>query len=275
MTNRAARLAEAIARDFYGEQGLDFPESVRTDVPRKWEETKEYALVQELRESDVDNRTLRLFLTFVAAMSRDRAFGDLLDAAATLLKREPKLFEPAEAARMPLATLRDRLQTSKVSRKHDPDSKAWRTIARSLTEPGPVAVTISDGKGDASRLLREMDSLAKGEVRFPLLRGEKTAPLWLGWLAALGCTELKNLDRVPIAVDTHIRRVSKGLGVVDAHDARDSVVDPAIRAAWLDGVEEAEVRGPAGAAGTCAALNSPLWLLGKHGWKRYKRRAHR
>ena len=270
MTDRAARLAERITADFYEGQGL----RLSGQPPRKWEESEEVRVVEQLREWGADDRKVRLFLTFVAAMSRDRDFKQLLCSAAGLYESSPGTYEPAEAVRMPLDMLRDRLRESKVSRKHRPDSEAWSVIARSLMQPGPTATVINEGNGDAKRLLRELDSLAAGRPRYPLLKGEKSGPLWLGWLAALGSAHLENLDRVPVAVDTHVRKVSKALRVVDAdEEVKDRVVDPAIRAAWLDAVDEVAVVGPKGIAGTCAALNSPLWLLGKHGWDCYEHQA--
>ena len=266
MTDRAARLAEAVTSDFYGGQGLRLP----GQPARKWEASREVSVVEELQSLGADGRQVRLFLTFVAAMSRDRDFEQLLDAAVGLYKAHRELYEPGEVADMLPDRLRDCLREFRVSRKHRPDSDAWSAIARSRTQLGPVTTAINDGKGDAKRLLRELDALVDGSSRYPLLRGDKSAPLWLGWLAALGSAELKDLALAPVAVDTHVRKVSRGLRVVDAGEARDPVVDRAIRAAWLIAVETAEVEGPAGAAGTCAALNSPLWLLGKHGWHCYE-----
>lgn len=269
MPHHAARLAEAIAADFYGD-GLKLPDTeLARGAPRKWEDTPEYTKVERLRESGADDRTVRLFLTFVAAMSRDREFAQLLDAALDLFRSAPELYEPSKAAAMPCDVLQDQLRVFRVSRKHGPDSEAWATIASSLTEPGPVTSVIDDGKGDAARLLWELDSLKRdsqgnGKHRFPLLRGDKSGPLWLGWLATLGCADLQRMDRVPVAVDTHIRKVSRKLGVVDAGTARPAVADPAVRAAWLAAVDGVAIAGPGDAAGTCAALNSPLWILGKY-----------
>ena len=263
MAERAARLAETIARVFYGGQGLKLP----GQQPRRWEESREVTVVEELRDRGAGDRGIRLFLTFVAAMSRDRDFKQLLDAALALFQPDPELYEPAEVTQVHPEAIRDRLREAKVSRKHGPDSDAWCAIARSLTQPGPMATAINEGEGDAKRLLWELDALADGRPRYPLLKGDKSGPLWLGWLAALGSADLDSLDFVPVAVDTHIRKVSKALRVVDAdEETKDRIVDPAIRAAWLAAVEGTEVEGPAGAVGTCAALNAPLWLLGKHGW---------
>lgn len=267
MPHHAARLAEVIASDFYGGQGL----KLKGQPPRKWEESCEVRAVEELRDRGADDRQVRLFLTFVAAVSRDRDFKQLLDAAVDLFNTRRELYEPGEVAEMPLDALRNWLREARVSRKHRPDSDAWSAIASSLTQPGPIATAIHDGTGDARRLLWELDALADGDPRYPLLKGDKSGPLWLGWLVVLGSADLENLALVPVAVDTHVRRVSKALGVVDAGKARAPIVDRAIRAAWLAVVDEAELVGPVGAAGTCAALNSPLWLLGKHGWQCYKR----
>ena len=260
MSHHATRLAKAIAEDFYGGQGLKLPEQ----PPRKWKEMPEVRAVEELRECGADDRAVRLFLTFVAAMSRDRDFGQLLNAAVGLFRSERELYEPREAAEIHTDTLRDRLRESHVSRKHRPDAEAWATIANSLTQRNPVTAAINVGEGDALSLFWELDSLTGGSSRYPLLKGEKSGPLWLGWMAALGGARLQRLDLIPVAVDTHIRKASRAFGVGDLGYAKASTADPAIRAAWLKAVDGAAIAGPWGAAGTCAALNAPLWLLGKY-----------
>ena len=81
---------------------------------------------------------------------------------------------------------------------------------------------------------------------------------------ALGAARLQRLNLIPVAVDTHIRKVSRELCVAEIGDAGLPKAHAAIRTAWLKAVDGADVTGPPGMAGTCSALNAPLWALGKY-----------
>lgn len=64
--------------------------------------------------------------------------------------------------------------------------------------------------------------------------------------------------QVKVAVDVHVRRATKNLGVVAAENTGGK---RAIQAAWHAAVAAGNVQGPPGIAGTCAALDSrPLVL---------------
>ena len=268
MPDRAARLAETITRDFYddGGEGLRLPVSASASAPpRTWREMPEVKAVEEVTRL-ADSRGARLFLTFVSAMNRNRDFFDLLDVALRLFTAQPQLFEPSHAAALPLPELARALKDSDVSRKHDPDSKAWSAIAKSLTETGAVRAVIETGVGDAVDILRELGPRG----RFPLLRGPKIAPLWLGMLAAPGGARIANLRIAPVAVDVHVRRASEALGVCETRGWPSEIAREAVQRAWRDAVRTASVSGPAEAAGTCAALNAPLWTLGKFGCDAYQ-----
>lgn len=268
--SRVARLAELIASDFYGERGLQFADTnVARDAPTRWQEMPEVRAVRNLRESGADDRLVRLFLTFTSAMNRNRNFEQLVDAARSLFQLHPQLWEPSEAAAIPLPRLADHLSHSGVSRKHSPDARAWSAIARSLTEESPVSTAVNAGVGSASELLRDLGT--KG--RFPLLRGPKIAPLWLGMLVAPGGAQVSDLQVAPVAVDVHVRRASEDLGICDTRGWPREVASSAIQYAWRDAVSVADVGGAPGTASTCAALNAPLWVLGKFGCDHYKKLA--
>ncbi|MYI85257.1 MAG: hypothetical protein F4081_00345, partial [Dehalococcoidia bacterium] len=260
----AARLAELIAADFYG-KGLKLSGEKAEEAPRRWAEMPEIQAVARLRDAGADYVAVRRFLTFVAAMSRNRNFKKLLCAALDLFGEDRALFNPAVAATTPVPVLKDRLSTSSVSRKHKPDAEAWQTIAGSLTKPGPVMAAINDGMGDATKVFRSLDTVAGGKARFPLLSGPKTKSLWMRLMVAPGKSRLGNLRHIPLAVDVHVRRATERLGVCDTQDASTELARAAIQGEWLDVADMADIDAPLRLGGSCLALDPALWVLGKYG----------
>ena len=126
----AATVAEAIATDFYDGR-LDL--SARDVAPGSaWSRMPEVECVTRLCVSGASHRTVRLFLTFIAAMDRARDATRLWNNGVELIQSYPELFDPAEASAIPVSTLRERLSQYGVSQRHGPDTSAWNRIARSL-----------------------------------------------------------------------------------------------------------------------------------------------
>ena len=188
-------MAEVIASDFYDDR-LDL--SARDGVPGStWSNMPEVECAACLRELGASDRTVRLFLTFIAAMNRARDAVRLWNNGVELFQSYPKLFEPAEASAMPVSTIRERLSQSGVSQRHDSDSSAWNTIARSLTAGGnPVSQAVDSGEGHADELLRYLRSSCGGRSRFPLLRGPKIGPMWVRMLVDPGGAKI---DAISVA----------------------------------------------------------------------------
>ena len=260
-----SELAAAIANDFYKGR-LDLSERGMNHAG--WSDMPEVKAVSELADA-VDCRTLRRFLTFTSAMDRARDAGKLWRSACKLLDSGPHLFDPAKVSRTSSDNLRERLDTARVSQRHDQDSSAWKTIARSLdTGEGAVAHLVEHGTGDAVELLKDLGSTdSDGRSRYPLLRGPKLGPMWVRIMAAPGLADVENIDVVPVAVDVHVRRVTENLGVADTAGLPTDMAKPIIQCAWKNAVDEADFDGPAqiASASTCAALDPALWYFGKHG----------
>ncbi len=220
----------------------------------------EVECVIRLRDAGVSPRTERLFLTFIAAMDRARDATRLWNSGVKLFQSYPELFEPSEVVAIPISTLRERLSRYGVSQRHGPDSSAWNVIACSLAAGGnPISRVVDSGVGDARELLRYLTSTSGGKSRFPLLRGPKIGPMWVRMLVAPGRAKINNMDAIPVAVDVHVRRVTKNLKVADTAGKK------AIQDAWRDAVAATNVAGPPGITNTCAALDPALWTFGKYG----------
>lgn len=261
---RAALLAEAIARDFYNER-LDL--SAR-ELPSggTWSRMPEVECATHLLVAGESHRTVRLVLTFVAAMDRARDAVRLWRNGVKLFEAYPEVFEPSEASGIPLPALRERLSQYGVSQRHKEDTSAWSAIAGSLaTGQNPVSCVVDEGFGDAKELLSYLPTRHEGKPRFPLLKGPKIGPMWVRMLAAPGKAGINNLDIIPVAVDTHVKRVTENLGVSATQDMAIEDAKPAIQSAWRDAVAATEISGPLGITGTCAALDPALWTFGKYG----------
>ena len=105
----------------------------------------------------------------------------------------------------------------------------------------------------------------KNRPRFPLLKGPKIGPLWVRMLAFPGGVDVRGIDEIPVAVDTHVQRVTEMLGFVPPQDLNDHH-RTAIQQAWFDAVGEAgPYGGPSRVDGTSAGIDPALWALGREG----------
>lgn len=254
-TSWAARLAAAIAADFYASES------------GRWGRMPEVECAERLRGRGERERTVRLFLTFVSAMDRMRDAGSLWEKGFELFESNPELFDPARAAEMPFGELSRLLRESGVSKLHKQDAPAWRRIAESLcSRPlSPVRRVIDGGVGDAAELLEDLRGCDRtGDSWFPLLSGLKIGAIWVRMMAEPGGARIRNMDVVPVAVDTHVRCITERLGVTDTRRLSMEKARPTIQRFWKKAVVAVDIGGPAGIAGTCAALDPALWYFGKN-----------
>ena len=251
-TSWAARLAAAIAAGFYASGS------------GRWERMPEVECAERLRGRGERERTVRLFLTFVSAMDRARNAGSLWKKGFELFESNPELFDPARI--QGVRSLETLLSESGVSRRHGQDVPAWRRIAESLrSRPlSPVRRVIDGGVGDAAQLLEDLRGCDRaGRPLFPLLRGPKIGAMWVRMMAEPGGARIGSMDVVPVAVDTHVRRITECLRVTDTRRLSMERARPTIQRFWEKAVDAVDIGGPDGIAGTCAALDPALWYFGK------------
>ena len=260
----AGSLAQQIAGDFY-EGRLDLA-ARGAGTTTGWSMMPEVAVTDRLRRGGTSERSIRQFLTFVSAMDRARDAIRLWRAGSELFQRHPEVFDPTTAATMTTVGLSDLLSLAGVSQRHGPDSDAWRRIGESLTEgASPICRVVACGVGDALELLADLRSVdSAGRPRFPILKGPKVGPMWIRIMANPGGAKIERMAKIPVAVDTHVRRVTRNLGVVIT--AREGAAGKKmIQSAWRDAVIVGDIGGPSGISGTCAALDPALWFFGKYG----------
>ncbi len=223
---------------------------------------------KHIRSCGGNDRVVRLFLTFISAMNRARNATQLWTAGMSLFEDRPEIFDPQHVWELELEALRDLLKVTGVSRRHGPDSNAWRQIAKSLTSgpASPVRRVIDTSHGDAQELLRDLKSRDEsGRARFPMLRGPKVGPMWIRMMVNPGRAVIDRIETIPVAVDVQVRRVTENLGVTATRGLPLRKAKPVIHQAWMEAVSEVDIGGPPGISGTCAALDPPLWFFGRHG----------
>jgi hypothetical protein len=229
----------------------------------------EVAVADRVRAAGADDVTVRLVLTFTAAMDRARDADRLWFRSAELYETTPWPFDPGAVVSRNLTDLTDVLRTFGVSQRHGADAAAWRTIAETLSQRGAapeVYDAVFEGRGDAQELLATLQTrTTAGSDRFPFLRGPKIGPMWVRMLAHPGGAAITSLEVLPVAVDVQVRKVTEYLGVTATEGLDLEAARPLIQGAWDADVHENGAVGPPGLDGTAAALDPALWFYGKWG----------
>ena len=89
--------------------------------------------------------------------------------------------------------------------------------------------------------------------------------MWVRMLVFPGGARITGMEVIPVAVDTHVQRVTEMLGLV-AVQALDGRHRTRIQRVWFDAVRLAgRYEGPPGIDGTAAGIDPALWALGRTG----------
>ncbi len=266
-----AGLAHEITEAFWKSsfhQALDL--SQRPNAPQSGNAgMPEVVQASRLRTTGAADSTVRLFLTFMAAMDRARDADRLWSSGTDAYASSPWIFDPDEIVQRSYTDLADVLRDHKVSQRHMPDTAAWRTIAETLTERNAapdVYTAIVDGQGDAEKLLRARTTkTASGTSRLPYLAGPKVGPMWIRMLAWPGNADITSLSALPVAVDVQVRKITEYLGVADTGSLDLDEARRIIQDAWQLEIVDGGTIGPPQLGGTAAALDPALWFYAKWG----------
>jgi hypothetical protein len=236
--------------------------------PQGWDAMPEFAAAGELRAAGATDPEVRLWLTFTVALDKIRDADSLAEASGRLWKRERWAFEPEEVVRRGPTAVASVLRASGVSKLHAPDADAWFRIAQSLAGglSEPVTEAIYAGRGDVPRLVAEVERRdATGSALFPSLRGPKISQLWIRELVVPGNALIGRMDRLGVAVDVQVRKVTENLGVLATRGQPLEAVRGAIQRAWAEDIRAHGAAGPDGIRDTAGALDPALWFFGKWG----------
>jgi hypothetical protein len=243
-----------------------------------WSEMPEVVAVERLRAAGSDDRQVRLFITFVAALDRARDADRLWRLAEAMWQEHRLIFEPADVVRRSLTELSGRLRASGVSQRHLMDAATWRVIAESLADPvaTPVHRVITDGVASAQELLDALGSTGPdGVPSFPMLAGAKVGPMWVRMMAVPGGARVSGLEVLPVAVDVQVRKVTEYLGLTDTAGQDLDKARPVIQDAWRAALRAHPAVGPPELEGTAAALDPALWFFAKWGCSHCERARQR
>ncbi len=165
------------------------------------------------------------------------------------------LFYPEKVVEKSESDLKKDMQKYGLARRHNKDLKMWRKICETLCndyESNPLKI-IERCDYDALKLYK---CIKKNKRKFPYLSGDKILPLWLRMVNHQAGIKLTNIDKIPIPVDTHVRRASVMLGVTCKCD------NNIIRKRWSEILEGTEIYP--------ILLDEPLWILSKDGCSKVK-----
>jgi len=268
---RAPDAAEPVATEPLREISGDHVRRIADDyanglLGESWGELPETGVFRLPEASPVD---ARIWLTFICAMDRARDAERLWTAGLAASQKDPWVFRPAEVAARSFSQLADTLRVHGLSQRHAVDSNAWRTIGESLIAddcPQPIRSVVDGGPTRASDLLASLGAEHPGGTKFfPLLSGPKIGPMWVRMMVYPGGANVTGMEAIPVAVDTHVQRVTEMLGLV-AHKKLDDRHRRDVQDVWFEGVRMAgPFGGPDGIDGTAAAIDPALWVLGKNG----------
>jgi hypothetical protein len=219
-----------------------------------------------------DPKAARLWVTFVCAVDRARDAARLWRAARRAWDEEPWVFDPVSVSTRPIGDLMEVLARHGVSQRHSVDVAAWRVIGETLASPicpGPIRRAIEGEEVAAQDVLRAVAATRSDRrPRFPLLRGPKISPMWVRMLVFPGRARITGMEVIPVAVDTHVQRVTEMLGLVPVRSLGDAH-RTMIQQVWFEAVRlVGRYGGPAGLDGTAAGIDPALWALGRTGCSR-------
>lgn len=214
-----------------------------------------------------------LFITLTVSIDYQRDAPSLWKSSRRTFE-DPKtryLFSPRSLHEVPLERIIKDLQKHKLSKKPRKDAHIWKTVGVTFykkwnSDPRDFLRSCNRDAPIVLKRLREDEHLYAGrEVSdYPYLRGNKIGPLWLRMLRDnVGIEELKNLDKVPIPVDTHVARATLMVGVVRGQfSGRLNELFKYIREAWFESVKGLNVKRRPMIA---LDVDEPLWHLSKYG----------
>lgn len=214
-----------------------------------------------------------LFVTLTVSIDYQRDAKTLWGNARKTFEDEETryLFHPESVYKTPIGKIIADMQKYKLSKKTKKDATIWKTVATTFYTKwdGNPMNFLHNCDWDALEVLKRLkndkhSSNGKTVHDFPYLRGNKIGPLWLRILAYIvGINRLKNLNKVPIPVDTHVARATFYLGIIKGnYKGQMSSLYEDIRKVWFNCVNGVLIKGREMIP---LDLDEPLWNLSRKG----------
>jgi hypothetical protein len=177
-----------------------------------------------------------MFYTLVISIDYQRNSAQLWNAAKKTFEDEGTrwLFIPKELLNKSFNEIKSAMKVHRLAKKPNQDAKIWYTVSKSFFEiydSDPMNL-IKECEYDAWKLFNKKFDLGF-KRRFPFLSGNKIFPLWIRLLHDYVGIDFKNLDKIPIPIDTHVVRATFTTGCLTGrYIGTISDIAPKIDEAW-------------------------------------------
>lgn len=195
------------------------------------------------------------FLALVTSVNYRRSSSALWSAACDAYV-DPELgwlFDLRSVCESEPPRLRDALVSSRVAIQPIRQVQNWQVISRGVLEGWGSFRGLVEECGSVAELRQVVCSSHKSS--FPYLSGPKLFNYWCFLLARKGLAQFPDDELIDIAVDSHVAKASREIGLVPAGDTSSAV---AIAAKWRTAL--------AGSAIRPSDLTVPLWLWSRSGF---------
>jgi hypothetical protein len=208
------------------------------------------------------SREHMLFITFTVAIDYLRNAEELWESARRTYE-DPEtryLFYPEKVYETSFEKIKDDIKKHNLSWRFKKDVSTWKILGTTFWEKwkGDPLNFIKECNYDAELIWRELQN-----KNYPNLKGPKIGPLWIRMLKDNIGLELKNLDKIPIPVDTHVIRATLATGVIRGKfkTTRDKIIKYT-QEVWFESFKKLQNEGI-----DLIPLNmdKPLWYLSKNG----------
>lgn len=202
------------------------------------------------------------YITFVSSIDYKKGIkaNKLWKDAKKWVKEKQWIFEPNNLLNKPVSEVIKCFND--IRQKHGgvfrvQDIGIWLKIADSLQEfGGSTKALLEKFDYDALRIYNEFNE--KFKKKFPFLSGDKILPMWLKILWEAGEVKLKNINKIPLPVDTNVARVTYNLIFKEKFDGKvNREVIEKVRKVWNEIAKK--LKKPV------IVFDTPLWFLGGEG----------
>ena len=262
-----SRIVELIADDFYKGR-FDLSERTNVTVASSWASMPHAESIRFLRELGADDRSVLLFITFIAAVDRGRDSEKVWWGGLELFEQNPEVFDPLALFNVSVDELASLMSEHSLSNKDKPEPQNWMRIAQTITLEShcPVSRVIYGNPVDVKHLMEDLGTRGEdGESRFPILSGPKTSSAWIRMLANPGSAKILHMDRLPVTVDSYVVQATENLGIAKKESLDPNKDAAYVQTVWQSAVSNADFDAPEEIKNTCAGLDPALSFFSKFG----------